>query len=60
MLDHWVVKGDRTCTFVFKVAKNEGVLAVIHKMFFRYNGSQCLDYVQVSDTSDKFDDIEEK
>ncbi|XP_012226891.1 uncharacterized protein [Linepithema humile] len=47
MLERWIVRGDRNCIFVFKPAKNEGLLAVIHKMFFRRNGSDnCLDYVQ--------------
>jgi len=50
MFDRWVVKADRNCTFVFRTSKdgNEGLFAVIQKMFFRRDGDQCIDYVRVS------------
>lgn len=48
MFDRWVVKADRNCTFTFRTDKGEGLFAVIQKMFFRRNGDQCIDYVQVT------------
>lgn len=49
MFDRWEVNSDRHCRFVFKTARGEGLFAVIHRMFFRRNGSQCVDYVKVSE-----------
>lgn len=48
MFDRWIVNYDRQCKFTFKTAKSEGLFAVIHNMYFRRNGSDCLDYVRVS------------
>ncbi|XP_020296512.1 uncharacterized protein LOC109861330 isoform X2 [Pseudomyrmex gracilis] len=46
MFDRWMVKSDRNCTFVFKTEKGEGLFAVIHKMFLRTKGDNCLDYIR--------------
>ncbi|XP_028049040.1 uncharacterized protein LOC105837707 [Monomorium pharaonis] len=46
MFDHWVVKADRNCTFVFRTSRGEGLFAVIQRMFFRREGDHCIDYVR--------------
>ncbi|XP_070172189.1 uncharacterized protein [Polyergus mexicanus] len=56
MFDRWVVKHNLTCTFTFKTARGEGLFAVIHKMSFRRNGDQCLDYVQFKRTDGHYTD----
>jgi len=45
----WNVNTDRKCQYTFKTTNGDGLFVVIHKMFFRRNGTQCLDYVRVSD-----------
>ncbi|XP_025154116.1 uncharacterized protein LOC105184658 isoform X2 [Harpegnathos saltator] len=46
LFDRWIVNYDRHCKFTFKTAKEEGLIAIIHNMFFRLNGTNCLDYVR--------------
>ncbi|KYN42273.1 hypothetical protein ALC56_03411 [Trachymyrmex septentrionalis] len=46
MFDHWVVKANRNCTFVFRTGKNEGLFAVVQKMFLRRDGDRCVDYIR--------------
>ncbi|KMQ95718.1 hypothetical protein RF55_4050 [Lasius niger] len=46
MFDRWFVMKDQICTFTFKTGRGEGLFAVIHKMFFRRKGDQCLDFVR--------------
>ncbi|EFN63060.1 hypothetical protein EAG_15907 [Camponotus floridanus] len=50
MFDSWIVKRNLTCMFTFKIARNEGIFAVIQRMSFRQNGNQCLDYVRFKRT----------
>jgi hypothetical protein len=50
MFDRWNVNTDRKCQYNFKTTNGDGLFVVIQKMFFRRNGSECLDYVRVSNS----------
>lgn len=48
MFDHWQRITNKHCRFVFKVHSTyKGLFAVIQKISFRRNGTECIDYVQV-------------
>ncbi|OAD53129.1 hypothetical protein WN48_10758 [Eufriesea mexicana] len=47
MYEQWKnVRSNIQCKFKFTTAKGFGLFAVIQKMSFRRNGTQCIDYVQ--------------
>ncbi|KAH0948410.1 hypothetical protein HN011_002801 [Eciton burchellii] len=50
MFDRWNVNTDRKCQYNFRTTNGDGLFVVIQKMFFRRNGSECLDYVRFKRT----------